>query len=150
MSKAKVTVKARPVAKPAKKTSPKLSTIKTKIIVREPDFFPTTVGSVAVLKACTPFDRMQMVQRHVVNHRAIVKVDCGFSMDVPTGYRVRFVVDKEFSNRGLILADETILEAGNHEVKVSVVNVGKEIILINHKQVFAGMIIEPIYLWELV
>ena len=65
-------------------------------------------------------------------------VDCGFSLEVPVGYRVRVssLLDNLFLN---------LLEASR--IKVNAINLGEELIL-HHKQKIGKIWIEPVYFFE--
>lgn len=146
LKKVKVKVQPVPTKSPIRKTSGSKK-IQSRIVVDEPDFLPKFNQSTAILLARTTMDS-QNIQRHIIPHRLVVGIDCGFSIDVNPGYCIKYSIHPDFAARGLILADTNIIQEGTVRAKVWVVNVGKEIIIINHKQPFAHMNIEPVFSWE--
>jgi len=123
-------------------TAPPLDKVLTKITVDNEKFIPqyATESSVSVgLVANLPDGAYRMP------HRAIVEVDCGFSMTLKTGYRAVVVPRRGIGNRGLMIANGCV---ENGRVKVTVMNAGKEILVISDGDIFAEMYIEPIYRFE--
>lgn len=78
-------------------------------------------------------------------YRSTVVVDCGFELSLNSGYKACVKIKDEFAKKGLIIPNSPVLFYGKERVKVIVCNVGKEIIPINHEDIFAEIYIEPVY-----
>lgn len=121
---------------------PPLDRVLTKIVIDNEKFIPqyATEDSVSVgLIANLPEGASRMP------HRAIVEIDCGFSMTLKAGYRAVVVPRSGIGNRGLIISNGH-LEQGR--VKVTVMNAGKEILVVSDGDIFAEMYIEPVYRFD--
>jgi len=83
----------------------------------------------------------------VLPYRTVCIIDCGFFLTIPDGYKLDIRMSDESSRvqKGMIVSGY-YLEKGR--LKVVVMNCGKELIVINHEDVFATMSIDPIYKFE--
>jgi dUTPase len=83
-------------------------------------------------------------------HRATVTIDCGVSIELPTAYRAVVKPLPFLANKGLIANEGLhIIDKTNHgRIQVTVTNVGKEIIVVNHGDQIAQMYIEPVYRFD--
>lgn len=149
VKKAKVTSKLPPC--PAKQLEvPNLFKIKTKIVADDPMFVPKyqTAGS-----ACVDLiANLKELERGIIQlpYRATVLVDCGFSMELPYGYKATVSARSGLAAKGLVVvnAPGQIDSDYRGRVKVILGNVGKEIIVINHGDRIAQMAIEPVYTFD--
>lgn len=91
----------------------------------------------------------------LLNHRSVAKVDCGFSMEIPEGYKACVAARSGWASRGLIVANGPgqIDSDYRDRVKVIVGNVGKENpIVIKHGDRIGQMWIQEVFQidWEVV
>ena len=77
-------------------------------------------------------------------------IKCGFSMNVPFGYKVIINSNEDLANRGLITLNGPIGSSETGELKVIVGNFGDESIVICRGDKFAQMMIEPAILFKFV
>lgn len=77
-------------------------------------------------------------------------VDCGFSMELPAGYKAEITPHRSRSSRGLIVtnAPGQIGNGYRGRVEVLVLNAGNELIVINHGDCIAQMSVSPVYLFD--
>ncbi len=149
VKKVKKVAKAKPIVKDSLASSylnPNLYNVATKIVVDDMEFLPRyqTAGSACVdLKAYIK-DKISLP------HRCTVVVDCGFSMQIPPGYKACVSARSGLASRGLIVtnAPGQIDSDYRGRVKVVVTNVGQEIIVIEHGFRIAQMWIEPVYTFD--
>jgi dUTPase len=78
-----------------------------------------------------------------MSHRTTLLVDCGVSIKVPMGFRLKIALTREFANRGLMITDYLTTD---ERVKVLVTNIGKELVVINKGDNLANAWLEPLYL----
>lgn len=81
-----------------------------------------------------------------IPNRGFVQIDCGFSLDVSSGYKVRFSVNEELSGKGLFLVSPNQMTEGR--VVLTLMNLGKEFMMIKNKDPIAIMWVEPVYSFE--
>lgn len=120
--------------------------VPTKIKADDPSYIPVyqTDGSVcADLVANLPAPL-------ALPYRTTEIVDCGFSMELPPGYKAVTCARSSLAKKGLIVtnAPGQIDTDYRGRVKVLVTNVGKEIITISHGDRFAQIALEPVYIFK--
>jgi dUTP pyrophosphatase len=149
--KAKVTSKL-PACSTKHLNAPNPFKIATNIVVDDPMFLPKyqTLGSACVdLVANLKFDdpNKKLIQ---LPYRCTTVVDCGFSMEIPFGYKATISARSGLASKGLTVANAPGQVDSDYRgrVKVILVNVGKEIIVINHGDRIAQMAIEPVYTFD--
>ena len=128
---------------------PVLHKVATKIVVDGPEFVPkyqTDLAACCDLVANIEPDAAGN-KRVSMPHRATVVIDCGFSMELPSGYRALVSARSGWANKGLIVTNGPGVIDPDYRGRVMciVTNVGKQIIVINHLDRIAQMAIEPIY-----
>lgn len=79
-------------------------------------------------------------------HRSTAVVNCGFKLTLPAGYRAYVNIKPNLAHRGL-MATSTYFE-GESDVKVTLINVGREILYVEPDQVFAEMTVQPVYTFQ--
>lgn len=117
---------------------PHVSKVATKIDPVEPDFIPKPSeipNSTAVTVAAKLDSQLRL------SHRSSAEVDCGFSMELPAGFRAVVSAVPDLASKGLMVTTPDFY--GEGPVKVNVMNVGREILTIDHKQAFASMLVQP-------
>lgn len=119
-------------------------------IVADSDMFiPVyqTPGAVCVDLVANVPSNVHGMSRCTITSRTVVKIDCGFSMAIPPGYKCEIVLRSGHSDRGLIVtnAPGQIDFDYRGRVGVNLGNVGHEIIVIDHGERFAQMFITPVY-----
>ena len=131
--------------------SPQLHTVATKVVVESEAFIPQyAAGSSCVNLMANLEPDHSGVKKVTLPHRATVQIDCGVSIELPAGYRAVVKALPELANIGLIVNDGPhVIDESNHgKVKVTVTNVGKQIIVINDGDPVAQMYVEPVYLFD--
>lgn len=78
-----------------------------------------------------------------LSHRSSMLVDCGISVKVPKGFRLKVALTQEFANRGLMMTE---CLSSDERVKFLVTNIGKELVVINRGDNIADTWLEPLYL----
>jgi dUTPase len=131
---------------------PLLHKVATEIVVDDLAFVPKYCNpdsAVVDLVANIPDDHTGQ-RRVALSHRSTVVIDCGFSVKLPYGYKAVIKANQELANHGLIMsAGPQVVDSGQKDrVTVTVTNVGKEIVVINHQDKVAQMWIEPVYLFD--
>jgi dUTPase len=126
--------------------------VATKIVVDEDVFIPQYADSDAScvnLVANLTADHAG-IRRVTLPHRATVTIDCGVSIELPTAYRAVVKPTPSLANRGLIVNEglHIIDKANQGRIQVTVTNVGKEIVVVNHGDQIAQMYIEPVYRFD--
>jgi dUTPase len=128
--------------------NPDLFNVKTEVKADDSKFIPKYEedSAVADLFANPPADvNGQKVFR--LPYRSSVLVDCGFEVELPNGYKATITAHPDFAARGLIVPESPrIIKKGR--VQVPVINVGKEIIVIQEGDSFARMSLEPVYMFD--
>ena len=148
-----VKVKAEAVLPPSAASDydcPSILNVATKIVVDEDQFLPTyqTKESACVELIANLEEDHAGSKRVALPHRATVVIDCGFSMQLPAGYKACISARSILANKGLIVTNAPGQIDSDGRVKVVVTNVGKEIVVIEHGDRFAQMWVEPVYLFE--
>jgi len=129
--------------------------VPTKIKADHPDFIPQykTRGA-----ACC--DLMANITEPDVHGKyeltiipgATVSVDCGFSIQLVPGYEAQVRSRSGMASRGLIVTNGigTIDADYRGRLKVILTNVGKEVIVIRHKDRIAQMALKPVwyFVWD--
>lgn len=115
-----------------------------KIIADDPRFLPkrSTEGSAGLdLIANLPGGPVRLP------HRGGLIIDCGFSMQLPGGWEAQIRPRSSLGSKGLIIpnAPGTIDSDYTGRIKVAVLNLGKELIVIEDGQKIAQMVIQPVY-----
>ena len=122
--------------------SPNVQKILTKIIPDEPDFVPkyNSNSTCADLMANISDKELKLSG----NQSAVV--DCGCSMEIIQGYRVRVQTHPNWVNKGLFVSTSFI--EGQGRIKIFVINILNELLKISHKDKIAQIFIEPIYFFD--
>lgn len=145
----KVQAKLKATRSPAKDyTEPLLHKVATKIVVKDPKYIPQykTDGAACVdLYACIPAN-----EQINLTSRSIVKVSCGFSMELQPGYKALISARSGLAAKGLIVTNGPGVIDSDYRGEVCVIlsNVGKEIIPIKDGDRIAQMSIEPVYTFD--
>lgn len=118
--------------------------VPTEIVADDPMFVPQYKTEDA---ACVDLvANLKENGKVVIQHRGVVLVDCGFSMALPPGYKAEVVAHLSFASLGLIILSSLV---ENGRIKVALCNIGQvNPITIKHGQVFAGLILSPIYKFD--
>lgn len=141
------------IAKPAKKrsvlqkfNSPILHQVATKIVADDEKFIPQYQTDDA---ACADLVA-NITQPLQICSRGIAVVDCGFSLELKSGYKACIVARSGLAKKGLIVANSPgqIDPDYRNRVGVILVNIGKEIIVVNPGDRVAQIYIEPIYKFD--
>jgi len=77
--------------------------------------------------------------------------DCGFSLDVPTGFRIKIDSNINLKNKGVLanhFLDESCYNNKSIRMKVSLMNVSKEPVVIRKDDKIAIISIEPVYIFD--
>jgi dUTPase len=118
---------------------PFLHKVATKVVVDEETFMPTYMGDSPTVSI-----RAKLVESARLPHRAMQTIDCGFSMELPPGYKAVFEAAVSLKTKGMFVVDSTFKD----RVTVTVLNAGREIVPINNGDVVAEMSVQPIYLFD--
>ena len=135
-------------------TQPLLHKVVTKIVVDDPMFIPKyeTEGAACVdLIANIPPPLEGAAPGLRIPHRGVVRIDCGFSMELKPGYKACISARSGKASSGLIVANGPgqIDSDYRGRVQVIVCNVGQSNpVQINHGDRIAQMWIEPVYSFE--
>jgi dUTP pyrophosphatase len=132
---------------PAKQSFPPLHKVVTKIVVDEERFIPqysTEEAACVDLIANLPDGPVRLP------HRAIVRIDCGFSMELPVGWKAEVVPRSGLAERGITVPNSPGQIDSDYRGRVGVIimNSGKEIIVVNDGDRFAQMWVAPVYLFD--
>lgn len=124
---------------------PSLTKVATNIVAEDESFIPkeSFPGSPAVDLKANLKANDGLNPRVSLSHRSTAVVDCGFKLTLPPGYRAYVQPKKNLAERGLMVAS-TYFERES-EVKVTVINIGREILYIEPGQIFAEMTVQPVY-----
>lgn len=119
----------------------------TKIVVDDERFIPkySTEGSACVdLVANLPEGPIRLP------HRGIVRVDCGFSMELPSGWKAEIAPRSSLSLRGLTIPNSPAQIDSDFRGRIEVIlmNSGKEIIVVEDGDRFAQMWVSPVYIFD--
>lgn len=137
----KKAVKATPVAKKSaalKMYKPNPLEVLTKIKVDDECFSPTPVnGQSFSVNVYANINSKDTNHKITLPSRAVAVIDCGFEMTVPAGYQAVLKASESYANKGLVITNGCI--EGSKRVRVNVINMGREILFIENKHVFAEM-----------
>jgi dUTPase len=122
---------------------PVLNKVVTKLEPDSPEFVPEQQPGKHSVSLSANMPNKQPVN---LPHRMTLKVDCGFTMTLPAGYRASITATADMAMKGLVVSNPASFVDGR--VSVLVANVGKEIIPLQHGQKFAEMFVEPAYYFE--
>lgn len=86
---------------------------------------------------------IQSGRSRLLSHRNSINIDCGFTADVPEGFELVLDLLPELKERGIEVFKSTF--RGKGSVSLSVRNLGREIVNINHCQKIALIKIVPVY-----
>ena len=149
--KPRVVAEASPVSSGLQNWScPKIESVCTKIKVDEECFMPLYSEGSTLSKLFANLSQKEedyTGEKYTrIPSRGVVQIDCGFTLDLPVGFKARFSVDEELSSRGLFLVSPNQMVEGR--VVLNLMNLGKEFMMIKHKDIIAQMWVEPVYLFE--
>jgi len=127
---------------PAKKFfKPTIENVGVKIVADNPSYIPQyhTEGSACV-------DLVSNSDDIRIPHRGIFKFDCGFSMELPPGYKACIVSRSGLASKGIIVANAPGIIDSDYRGKICVIlaNIGHELALIKRGDRIAQMYIEPV------
>jgi len=120
----------------------------TKVVADDPDFIPTyeTPGAACCdLRADLPPDD-KGERKLAIPPGAVVVIDVGFRMQLPEGYEAQIRARSGLATKGLTMANGigTIDEDYRDGMKVIAANIGRQIIVIEHKQRIAQMALKAV------
>lgn len=78
-----------------------------------------------------------------LSHRNSAQVDCGFNAKIPSGYRLVVELSSNFKDHGIEIYKNSFI--GENRISFSIRNLGREIVVINHRDRVGYLRIEPIY-----
>ena len=125
--------------KPSRKK--KTATVSSPTLEVKPDdknFIPTT----DCVYASLPF-AIGGNQQCAISHRSSAIIDCGCDVKVPEGHRLVLELDEELKGRGLDIYKNVL--TGETRLAAYVRNVGREIVVVEHRCKVFTMRLEPIY-----
>ena len=127
--------KACPVSTPRLCKSPLLHTVATEIIADESEFVPhyRPDSPCVVLKANVP-DSVDLA------YGETVAIDCGFSMQLPTGYKASINLTRSMLSKGLIATSPPFTKG---RVEVMVTNIGNSGMKYQSRNELVGNILVP-------
>ena len=141
------------VAKPAHKKSPvkkydspMLHQVATKIVADDEKFIPQYQTEDA---ACA--DLVANLQAPIqICSRGVAVIDCGFHLELKSGYKACIVARSGSAKKGLIVGNAPGQVDPDYRDRVGVIliNAGKEIIVINPGDRIAQIYIEPIFKFD--
>lgn len=141
------------VVKPARKkttvskyVSPTIFSVATKIVFDDEKFVPKYQTEDA---ACA--DLVANLQEPInLTSRGIAVIDCGFSLELKSGYKACIVARSGTAKKGLLVgnAPGQIDPDYRGRVGVILINVGKEILKISPGDRIAQIYVEPIYKFD--
>jgi len=143
--KPKVEVAAKLPDSPAKDyAQPLLHKVATKITVDDPMFTPQYVAGCSYVSL-----RANLSNRGAIRlpHRGIETIDCGFNLELPSGFRAILSQNRLLAAKGLFLTGPRVVD-GSNRVQVTVINCGHQIIEIHNGDQIAEMSVEPVYLFD--
>jgi dUTPase len=130
-----------------KYTAPNLFSIATEISSEESIFIPVyKETNVADVRVVVPALNHQGVQAVRLNHRTVQVLDCGFTIKVPAGFKVKAEAKKAWANRGLLITHAFIED---DRLKLMLTNIGQETpLVISHQESVAQIWLEPVYFFD--
>lgn len=142
--------KKKVVAKTAKTRStekdfsePLIHKVATKILADDEMFIPKYLSNSCSANIFANI-KIHKVPSIKLPHRAIVSIDCGFSIDIRAGYKIVVTISDYLARKGLIIPNTPCYKMGGR-VSVILTNIGREIVVISHGDSIANITIEPIY-----
>ena len=131
--------------------------VRVKIAADHGDFIPTykTKGAACCdLRANLPPDILGHKQLTIApGHTELV--DCGFSIQMPSGYETQIRARSGLAAKGIIVTNATDEEEGGTidddyrgRIKVILTNVGKQIVTLTHMDRIAQMSIRPVWYFD--
>lgn len=76
-------------------------------------------------------------------------IDCGFSIQIENGYKACISIDSYWCDKGLIIMGSNQIDPQDDcRIKINVMNIGKKILVVSHKDKIGKIWIEPIYFFE--
>ena len=126
---------------------PNLIKINTKIKSDDKDFIPKyqTMDSVcADLLANLNGDNIE------INPGQCHLIDCGFSIELPRGYKACIAARSGWASKGLIVnnAPGQIDSDYRGRIKICVTNISQQTLVVSHKDRIGQIWIEPVYFFE--
>ena len=118
---------------------PFLHKVATKVVVDKEIFMPTYVGDSPTVSI-----RAKLAETARLPHRTMQTIDCGFSMELPPGYKAVFEASALLKSKGVFVVDST----SKGRVTVTVLNSGREIVPIADGDVVAEMSVQPVYIFD--
>lgn len=83
----------------------------------------------------------------IMPYRSIEIIDCGFSMELPEGYKSLIGIRSGLASRGMVVVNAPGVIDSDYRgrIKVIAANIGKEVLVVKHGERFAQMRVEPVY-----
>lgn len=121
--------------------TPSITKIATKIHPDNADFIPSYSkgSSSADIRANISEGKIYLYKN------AYAVIDCGFSLEIPPGYKMSAHTDCDILKRGIFLRD---IINEDKRIKVLLINNGDSVFIINHKDIIGKISIEPAYYFE--
>ena len=160
----KILVKKTPVAKKIKNLIKEADDLcfvhDTDILADDPCFIPQYKSEEAVCAdlvanltpsydpTLPPSAQLPTPEHVVIRHRAVVNVDCGFSIALPKGYKAQVVLRSGLAKQGLVVCNAPGQIDTDYRGRIVVIlcNVGHtNPVVIKHKERFAQIYIEPVH-----
>ena len=133
-----------------------LMRVKTAIMVDHPDFIPKYHSDGAAccdLVANIPTDQ-NGGRRVIIPPGNTVRIDCGCSIQLQKGYEAQVRARSSLAMRGLIVSNGigTIDDDYRGRLTVILSNVGREVIILAHKERIGQLALKPVWYfeWEIV
>lgn len=115
------------------------------------DIFPDSNEFIPVVRSDNGFDLfvnasndVHGVARHTITSRTIQKIDCGFSVIIPKGYRLTIEAQPNYISKGLVI-QSAVTGEDKQRVVIYAHNLGKEILVLNKGECFARMYLTNSY-----
>jgi dUTPase len=118
---------------------PYLHKVATKIVVDEKEFMPVYLGNSPTVSI-----KAKLSETVRMPNRAIQTIDCGFSMEMPPGYKAVFEASDVLKSKGVFVVSGVYKD----RVSVTVLNSGREIIQIENGDVVAEMSVQPVFIFD--
>ena len=119
---------------------PSINKILTAIKPDDPDFIPVYFDdSKADIKANIPEKELK------INKGGHAIIDCGFYLEVPSGYKISVSTKINYLNNKVFVRD---IINDNNRIKILVINSDENVVTISHKDTIGQIYIEPIYFFE--
>lgn len=75
-------------------------------------------------------------------------IDCGFSVSVPSGYKIVFALDAKFLSTLIVCGSNYIDSNEETRFKINVLNISEKLLTLNNKDKIGKIWIEPVYLFD--